>query len=326
MISEFLYDNKPIQLNSVYRNGFEEIYLKICVDKLENDQIWDEYFVYKMLKHIEITANSMLLFQTNGMIIKSMIDVFHNKYKQKYYGYVYEKNDLIEISKQPYIFYIPLFMDKIIPLHCEYTSILMDIKLDTYFSDKTTVYVVPKYVSETKKTFDDVIIKTATHQSKLIDVPENIMSITYDLKMDGLIDYLLFYVDNGIEVNTMELDILGVRSKILYADLNILLPYYYLKNMLPSNYLFISFSQNDQCGLNLSRLASVKINFEFKKNNGGNIYLMTNSKNILVASHSTIGYKYSESLTFEEYIWPKNMIKDIDTDADIDIERFIIEI
>lgn len=301
---ELFYNNKPIHIsNKIFH--IKTLFCRIYIKKLPNGVIWNKFFTYDLIKNINICRDGISIFQTNGLFIKSKIDIFQNNYKTIKNGYIFKKKDLVFLSGKDFIFEIPLF-NSIIPL-TYFSSVTIDMELNkeitnpTILNNDIKISFKPIYIDLPEKYSFGM---TMNHLEKII-IQKDINKISYKVKTGGLIEYLLFVVDDNIKIESIEFCYFNMVEKYSYSDLNIILPYYYLKHKIPGEYLFNSFIKNNQGGFNFNNIDDFIINFNFKKNNGGSIYLVSESKNIGIISNdffnsSFLQYSYDD--VFEKNI------------------------
>lgn len=296
---ELLYNNLPIKINKD-NSYIDLIYLIINTNELPENYMWDDFFAFKLLKNIKISMDDHIIFNTNGMIIKSKIDVFNQSYKKKEFGYIYDKQELNDASIKSNKYYIPLFLPTTLPN--TQSDILMRIDLNPYLLNKIKISIfIHEFCISSDDHFKSLI---KIDQMEIIPIDKNVMNLDYNLKSDGVIEYFLFYIDNNIKVENISIVINDLfKNDYTYADLNALLPFYYLGYQLPKNYMFISFSNNDQDGLCLSRFNSVKLEIKFKKNEGGNIYVMSLNRNVLTLSNNIYKLEFDHKLQHDKYLW-----------------------
>ena len=146
---------------------------------------------------------------------------------------------------------------------------------------------------------------------EVVHVDDGLMELEHKIRFDGNIKHLLFYVDDGIKVDSIVTNICNIRKEFHREDLNNVLPYYYLGKCLPKNYLFISYSKNDIGGLNLSRIDQFSVKFNFERNNGGNIYIMSERDNILLNDYGYIIYRFNYSADCAKYEPNDELVDDV---------------
>ncbi|QKF94485.1 capsid protein [Fadolivirus algeromassiliense] len=315
-MTELLYNNNPIDISNS-QNDIKCIDLKMCFEKLGDNIIPEEFYPYKILNSIEIWANGQRLFATNGMIIKSLISSLYPKYQKKDYGYIYEKEELINAAKSYQEYIIPLFIVDL-PLG-NYMKTSINIQFNDYFQDKFKVYVIPTY---TIKVPDNTIIKTLENQMEILNLSQGMNKLKYKCNFHGIIKHLLFYIE-GNKLEEITLSINGITRTYSYIELNEMLPFYYLGTKLPKNYMYISFYDNNQDGLNLDKIDNFEIEFKLKHNNEGNIYIITQNKNLFMYSNGMTAMKYEYNKPYICYQWNGKFNYNYDN---IDIKVIKIEI
>lgn len=256
-------------------NFITRIDLEIKIEKLPMGQIWTQFFIYKLIKYISIEIDSYSIFQTNGLSILSKIDLFENKYKSNKFGYVYKKEDLIEISKNGFEFFVPLFLTNSIPL---FTPQFIEFKLMLNNIDTNIeIFVIAQINKIENPNIKNIIMM---NQFQKIEINPFLEKIKEKIKIDGIIDHLSFYVEGDLIVDNVQLIMNDCQlPSQSYDILNKIQPFYYLNSNIPERYLFMAFSGNGQNGLNIRKIDFFDINIKFKKNNGGNIYLIAQNKN-----------------------------------------------
>ncbi len=310
-----LINNCAIKIND-HQSDIMHIYLKISTEKLDDDVMFEEFFPYKILKNIEITTeNNNVIFRTNGMIIKSIIDTQHKfNYQDLKYGYIYKEADLIKASQEPSEFIIPIFLKNTLYVSKTINPVYLKVNLNDYLLDKIKIYYQPLFIDAIQQAPSNNIIKTAINQMEIIKINEYHDIITYNSQINGVIDHLLFYVDGKSKVSHIKIILNNLEAEYSYKDLNALLPYYYFGRSLPKNYMFLSYSQNKQFGLALHKIDKCEIIIYLKKNDGGNIYIMSQNKN-LIELNGTLWHKYDfGGGSYKPFNWDGNMLLQIPCD------------
>jgi len=281
-IREYLYENKSLNLApyNYWLHDIKNIYLKFSTD----DIIIDQDFPYNIIDKVDILINGQVSYSTNGKFIKSMIDVFHKPYNK-------------------YEYLVDIYLNSPLPVSLSGYSINLELGKDI----KT--YVVVEYFD--KKPYvkeEEIQIKMTENQAELIKVNEVFEDnhiIESTLMSCGYINYLLFYVDYGLKIKALTLNLDShCTQNYSYDQLNCILPYQYLGYSLPKNYLYLPFTTKEgEGGLNLNRIPTYSIKFQFKKCKGGNIYIMSESKNILRMCGGGTYFAYFRNICFSEYKW-----------------------
>lgn len=301
------YKNSFISLNDVFEGnkGIENIWLKIYADKLPDNHYWEKFFAYNMLRNIEIymgdgdgDGDGLKIFNTNGIIIKSKIDVFHKDYQTINNGYVYKNDDLINLSEKSSVYYIPLFLSNPIPNNL--MDVRLTIELNDYFSDKIKIGVlVNEFSCNNWKNYKEYKID----QMEIIKLDNNYDNIYHKIQSNGFIEYLLFYIDEGNKIKDLQIKFNGMIDNYTFDDLNLLLPYHYLGYQIPKNYMLLPLSNKNNSGCAFSKIELIEIKINLKKNVGGNIYIMSLDKNIIHVINGLVNLKFDNSLLFEKYDW-----------------------
>lgn len=274
-----LEDNLDI---SLYGYHITDIYLR--VPTLDQDD------VYKMIQDLSCQFSGEIIFRTNGMIMQSMTYVFPEKYKL--YGDIY-----------------PVSIDRIIKC---IDGLILNVKLDENIKpDNLSINVLIKYKScESYKNIynSDKEIETSLttyYQAENILVPSGWQQYKHKVKIGGVVRYLLFYLEPGLKIDNIVVNLCNVSQNYSYTQMNTLSPYLYLGQSLPKNYLFIPYFQKDteEGYLNLSRFDDIEIYFNFKKNHGGRIYLIAETLNRMIHHLGLPYYLYSNCEYYENFQW-----------------------
>lgn len=276
LYQEYKYKNKPIIIS---QKGYDimDIYFKIS--DIDKDG------VYRLLKKVQITIGHEIIFQTNGMIIKSMIENFSSKHK------IIGDSYPISLEKQ-------IYSQTECKLH-------IDLDENMYLTNNITVFI--KYTNS--KNLPKYLI-TSYYQSQSIPVTGGWSVYKQNIKFDGVIKYFLFYVEPHLQIESVDILICNISQSYNYDQLNMTLPYIYLGYQLPKNYLFIPHyhKENNKGYLNLSRIDQIEAVFKFKQNHGGKIYLISESINILSSHPTNPYYHFHMNSHFDNYEWD-NTIK-----------------
>jgi hypothetical protein len=281
---ELLEPNMKIGLNH-NQHELYDLNLRVHIDKLPDDVIWEPFFIYKLIKKITCEYGGNIIFQTNGLFIRSKIELGKQQLKKSFYGYIYDEQELEELSKKEFDFFVPLFFPQDMPLYSAcFSSPTITIDFDTRLTNNKKVlapikiFLEPVYRNLFAITKFDK--KITINDFRKIDIPNNKNIFTYNFN-NHLIEYLLFIVDGTSKIQRITIEansiILGSYD---YTELNSVIPYHYLGHTSPEEYMFISFMGNCHEGLNLSKV-DFTINFGLGENNGGHIYLLSEVKNIL---------------------------------------------
>jgi hypothetical protein len=248
--------------------------LKMEIDELDGE-IWDPFFVYNLIKNIEIEITGCTYFRTNGLIIKSKIDMFYPKFKNESYGYIHKKADLEKYSGEGGTFTIPLFITNTLYTN---TNPVLKIEINELYPVKLFVrYKTIPQLSDITYPIKKII---KDNQSKILNIEKNNMTVKRKIMFHGVVDYIIFVCDPNITIDKIDFNIHGITQTYPYYVLNQLQPHYYLNKILPKNYCLITFNLHGQIGLNFSKLEECEATFNFRTNNGGNIYIIAESNNI----------------------------------------------
>jgi hypothetical protein len=298
----FLEEGHHIHIKGFHYHDLYNIRLKVYTDVLQKNIVWSSFFIYKLMKSVKLLLNGVIVFQTNGLFIKSKIDVLESQYQKMFYGYVYDQEELMTLSKTKYEFEVPLFLFNNIPLTSAITHLALDIELD---KDITCPYlenppikvsVVPIYRTQLPPTFMNFV---TTNNLEHIPIPLDCDHLMYSIKNCGLVKYVIIHVIGESKIDEITFSYNGITGRNhKYIDLNQLSPYYYLGKGLPKEYMYLSFDENGQGGINYDRFDHVNITFKFQKNNGGDIYLLSENKNILRSQNAVYAFLYIPHSTF----------------------------
>lgn len=262
----------------------KEMFLKLTVNIPLNDSLFSEFFPYKLFQKIELLSNDYVLFTTNGMIIKSEIDVFNKEYKMIKYGYIHEKNDLIYASENPVEFLIPLFLKFEIPMTKE-CKMQLRIDCDDLIDD---VNIRSHLVMENKETINETYGSNIKTNQMDIIIPEG-LSMTHNMTYQGHVRHILFCIEGDIKVSEVKIALYHNHETFSYTELNVLIPYY-CGYKLPKNYMLICYPENEKPE---PRKVEHEIEFKLKRNNGGKIYVISQGNNVLMGKDGLFVQRYS---------------------------------
>lgn len=291
MEERLYYQNFNIAKEFGYNKLISAISLKMEIDGL-NGQIWDHFYIYKLIKNVEISALGLVIFKTNGLIIKSKIDIFHPELQKPSFGYIHKKGDLEKYSREGGSFTIPLFITN--SLYTNSTPIL-NIEINDLYSVKLFVKCEINPQPELNYPVKQIIKQ---NQSQIFNFDKNDMVVKKKISLHGLVDYILFVCDPTMIIDKIDFVLHGISQTYPYHVLNQLQPYYHLNRILPKNYHLMVFNSHGQHGLNFSKISECNVTFHFKKNGGGNIYVIAESNNI---EHYD-GFAYSMIYSYNTHI------------------------
>ncbi len=302
---EVFFDNSQIKIKN---KDFDlhNIKLKIYTKELPENVIWVKFFIYKLLRLITIEVGGQLIFQTNGLFIKSKIEVFNENenYKLIENGYISEESDLKRISKKENEFEIPLFLFDDIPLKSIDREISITVETNEWITMPKMIHIpfkiaiVPIFGNGNLLP-NKIDRQVSINNMECIKIDDELKEITHVVRMGGLLNHLIIYINGSIVIETVQFFYNDIVKCYSFDDLNKILPFYYLGKCLPKNFLFISFSKYQQGGINYDRFYDIRIRFRFLKNDGGNIYLMSEAVNFILLRENYFGLRYSSAYRFD---------------------------
>ena len=299
-----IYKN-PFNLNKKFghNNCITDLQLEININKVVSpaNVLLTKNFIYKLIKYIEITTQGNIIFQINGIFIKSKIELFLNKSGKKQFKYLENDETLMDLSKNNTSFILPLFLKNTLPLDGYNDNFLEILLNDKIFELGIEMDI---FVCASLKSIDNLtnefINKITLNSLQKINIESNKKVIKETIKFYGVLDYLCLYIDGDMEIDKIKLHANEyLLNEYSYNILNKLSPFIYLDDIIPSEFLFISFNLHGQGGFDASKIPTFDIEFQLKKNNGGVIYLMSESKNIEFYQGGIYGFKFSGSQLFD---------------------------
>jgi|LakMenEpi03Aug12_release.lakeMendotaPanAssembly.Ray.scaffolds.fasta_scaffold218915_2 hypothetical protein len=296
------FNGNPIKIPN-YSNLIN-IYLCYDIKSLPNNVNWVEYFLFRYIKNITIKRDDLTYFETNGLIIKTKYDIKSRKKNNDIdnLSHVNTNNidDLIELSKKD----INVTLSVPLKLKIPFESLSFCSDFILYFKTNNNITVPHLPELPINITFKFEYVKSISHKyvvyNNIIDTTKCYKSLNhcekitingmdkeydYPLQLTGFAKWLIFYLEGGISISSISLTFHNITNTFSFIDMNTVLPYLIFNIVLPKNMLIIPFLNHDVdkkiYGLNFSRFDKVNIKFNFKKNKGGTIYLISTIKNII---------------------------------------------
>lgn len=271
--------------------------------------------VYKLIEKVSIELHDQIIYNVNGLILKILMEL--NR----------KPNDLHNHNLIQNKFILPLFLSYKIPIGHIIGYPILKIKLNDKIINNSQINVnaLVNY-SDGVDMEENKVIKVNTYHEKRIEINENDHEYEYtcEHEMDSQIEYFLFYIEGDIEIENVLLNMNSTFFKTyIYEEMNTLFPY--LRNKLcnfnsdfPNNLMMVSFMNYPDFGLDLRRLDSMKLKFKFRKNNGGNIYVITSNTNVAIYGQNHFYFKRTEKITIDE--WKQINLIDYSTNNDTIID------
>lgn len=280
MLSEEVeYDNSIINLRGKKINT---ISLMIETSNLPDDIVWDKFFIYKYIENIKLYNDDGIIFSTNGLFMKSDIDLNRKDDQLFIIKQLDDKEILENLSQQCTLYYFSIYN--------KYHDFSDDnAKLDIQINTNLTVPEIDNAPIKLKIILEnnerDILTQTNTFMPwcERIEIPNNVVEYKYHTDMQGILKYFLFYIDGDIKINNVLVLFNNYIQSYFFNNFNTMLPYIHL-NKIPSdtNYLYIPFclsnNPNSQSGLDLDIPTKVNIIFNFMENKGGQVYLLSEIK------------------------------------------------
>jgi len=326
----------------------DSIWLNFEIGKLSPNYAWDEYFIFKYLKSITIKIDDLIFYKTNRLILKTNIDmnIHHPQNTLFKYSNTCDKNKLDYIACQNMQLYVPIEL----PIRLPIQNIISDVKLHIEFNEHITipmmshlpikVNVIFKYCNENDE--NDENNKKMSHPKnnpnlhylpqpyceKIIINGEFGNIHKHKFTCNSYIKHLIIYVDGDIEIDSVKITLNHSMEKTYaYMQMNTLFPYLNGVNT-TDKILFIPFMNNNHFdGINLNRVDRTEIDFRFSKNNGGNVYIMSEITNVITNLNTYPSLLFTTNIKMDEWSRLDNIMYQYDENfIDIPDEDIKIEI
>ena len=330
---------------TIPKNGkyLDSIWLNFEIDKLPQNYAWDEYFIFKYLRSITIKMDDLIFYKTNGLILKTHIDMStrHPRNTLFKYSNTCDKNTLKYIVCQNMQLYVPIEL----PIRLPIQNITSDIKLHIEFNEHITIPMMSNLPIRV-----NVIFKYCDENDKMIKLsyPKNDPNLCYlpqpycekiiineefgnihkhKFICNSYIKHLIIYIDGDIEIDSVKITLNHSMEKTYaYMQMNTIFPYLNDVNT-TDKILFIPFKNNDHFdGINLNRVDSTEIEFRFSKNNGGNMYILSEITNIIKNINTQPSLLFTTNIKMDDWSRLDNIMYQYDgnfidiADEDIKIE------
>ena len=210
----------------------------------------------KYLKNIKIYNNDNKLYEANGFVL-TMINNLYNKNNFNH-GHLY-----IDLN-------FPIKIPPHIPIH-------LSTEINEEFKNAGKLYYIVTYGFENEnKYLKSSIIENFTYNCQRIQIDSDCFNYKQKLCCNNYVKFFLVYVSDGIKITDITIIFNKISQKYSYNELNGLFPniHFNIKNF-PKNLMLIPFINNSYSGLNTSSIDSVELEFEFSKNKGGYIYVIS---------------------------------------------------
>lgn len=322
-------------------NFLDKIWLNFELDKLPTGYVWNDYFIFRYLKLIRIELDHLNFYETNGLFLKTQIDLQTPPEKMNLFTYcdTNDEDTLKYISNRPIKLFIPITLPFDLPLH----KMMYNVKLHIEFNEQITTPIMTNLPIKTNilcsyslnEKPNNVILQNnlelyhsyKPHCEKIKINKEYGYHYKHELKCLPRIRYLLFYIEGDIEIESMTISANDINCTYNYTQMNVLFPFINLPNLPMGNELFVPFTNNDLDGLAVSKIDRFVIHINFSKNDGGNVYIISEITNMISDINTHPIWRYSDHVKMD--CWRLSDNSDnlcIENDHIEDIENIVLSI
>lgn len=266
----------------------DDICILLTIDDFEDvDQ-----FIIEYIKRITIHYEGEILHETNGLILTCLNSLNNNKFA---------KCISLNLQFKPWSSFV-------IEIHTQLNENLKYLAKMEYVIRYTNI-------DTSKLCLDTNLIKYNRHNCQRIRVEPWEISHTCKLSFYTYAKYFLIYLDDNIKVENIALDFNSIRLDFTNLDMGNVLPYLCHVGPLEKNMLFIPFMNDTELGIDLRRIDHIDLIFRFKKNTGGDIYIINES--VQFASKPFLSLNYS--FIVDDYIGNKFVYEPIQNNGVLEI-------